>query len=88
MLIRYVRRRIPELCNLSSERLLEREECERTPLRLEVAETIDAPPEFFSAFAENLANGSRRQQHGLPDELMGQAQRVAERIWDRVLKST
>jgi hypothetical protein len=53
---------------------------------LEVAETIDAPPEFFSAFAENLANGSRRQQHRLPDELMGQAQHVAERIWDRVLK--
>ena len=47
-----------------------------------------APPEFFSAFAEKLANGSRRQQHRLPDALIGQAQRVAERIWDRVLKST
>jgi hypothetical protein len=33
-------------------------------------------------------NGSRREQHRLPDELMGQAQRVAERIWDRVLKLT
>ena len=55
---------------------------------LEVAETIDAPPEFFSAFAENLENGSRREQNRLPDELMGQAQRVAERIWERVLKLT
>jgi AcrR family transcriptional regulator len=55
---------------------------------LEAAETIDAPPEFFSAFTENLANGSSQENIKFPDELMGQAQRVAQRIWNRVLKLT
>jgi len=59
---------------------------EQWKLVLDVAESIDAPSEFFSAFAEILENGSRRESHSLPENLMEQAQRVAMRIWNLVLK--
>ena len=52
------------------------------------AETIKAPRDFFSAFAEVLETGSRKEHYRLPDELMGPAQRVAEQIWDLALKDT
>jgi hypothetical protein len=54
---------------------------------LDVVEKVDAPAEFFSAFADVLQDGSRKESHGLNDDLMSQGQRVAVRIWDLALKS-
>lgn len=54
-------------------------------LILSLAETVEAPLEFFEAFAEVLEHGSRREQNAIPDPLMAQAQRVAERIWRSAL---
>lgn len=61
---------------------------EQWKLVLDVAEKVDAPAEFFSAFAEILENGSRKETFTLPNGLMEQAERVAIRIWDLVLKTS
>lgn len=61
---------------------------EQWKLVLDVAEIIAAPVEFFSAFAEVLEHGSRRETHTLPDEFMEQAQKIAIRIWNLALKTS
>lgn len=50
--------------------------------------TIDGAPTFFSAFADVLGNGARREKFAIPDTLMENAQRVAVRIWHVALTST
>jgi hypothetical protein len=57
-------------------------------LVLDLAETIDAPADFFEGFVEVLGLGARREQHRIPNELIEGAQRVAERIWARALESS
>ncbi len=54
---------------------------------LSLVETVQAPAGFFTAFAEVLEHGSRREQNSLPAEKMEDAQRVAERIWKIALSS-
>jgi hypothetical protein len=55
---------------------------------LDLAEQIEAPSEFFSSFADVIENGSRKEKQSLPDDLMEQAHRVANRIWTRALHAT
>jgi len=60
---------------------------EQWKLVLDVVENINAPTEFFSAFAEVLENGSRKESYTLPNSLMDQAVKVAVRIWNLALKT-
>jgi len=55
---------------------------------LEFSNTVDAPPEFFIAFANVLENGSRREENAIPDSMIELAERVAIRIWNLALKDT
>ena len=55
---------------------------------LNLVESIEAPAAFFEAFASVLHDGARKEQNKLPDELMGQAQRIAVRIWELALEAT
>jgi len=61
---------------------------EQWRLVLGLAETIEAPSEFFPAFLEVLPQGTRGERSTLPDDQMEHAQRVAERIWRIALEST
>lgn len=61
---------------------------EQWELVLDVGERIDAPVEFFSAFADVLKNGSRKESYSLPDDSMARAAAVAVRIWDLALEKT
>jgi hypothetical protein len=55
---------------------------------LDFVETAEAPIEFFSAFAEVLENGSRKESFTLPDGSMEQAETIAVRIWNLALKTS
>jgi hypothetical protein len=55
---------------------------------LDVVVKIEAPREFYSAFAQILENGSRKESHTLPSSLMEQAETIAIKIWEVALKFT
>ena len=55
---------------------------------LDFVATTSGPPTFFSAFADVLGSGARREKFAIPDTLMECAQKVAVRIWDVALAST
>jgi hypothetical protein len=61
---------------------------EEWQLVLDLAETIDAPPDFFEGFVEVLARSALREEHRIPSELIEKSQSVAERVWIRALESS
>ena len=54
---------------------------------VDLAETIDAPPDFFEGFVEVLRSASK-ERHGIPEGLIQKGQSVALRIWTRALESS
>jgi hypothetical protein len=64
---------------------LSRDQCR---VILQFAQTVEVPAKFLVSFVDVLEHGASREQHALPDDLMEEAQNVAERIWNLALVST